>query len=195
MSEQPHDERVVFEAVSRSIADPCEASLFRSHARARLERFLSPCAHWTLERLEFNKQPGLSRVFIFPSPAPAEPPAGLWLSNLRDQALDGSWCRPEEPWVEIARFGWAGYSFNALHERAFSSSGGALDGPRDPSWQEFSLRTGIDATALCALDWPGLSGMWGPGHGAILAEREARAISASAAPGKHAAQPRRPKKV
>jgi hypothetical protein len=189
------NERVVFETKTSAQPDTCLAFLFRSQATARLERFSTSCATWTLERLEFRNEPSLSRVFVFPSPAPAEPPAGLWISNLRELALESLWCRPEEPWVEIARFGWAGYSFNALHERSFSSSGGALDGPRDHDWLDFSQRTGIEASALCALDWPGLSGMWGPTHGAMLARREAGAISAATASGKNPSQPKRPKKV
>lgn len=147
-----------------------EARLRR--ARATLTRYATLASEWSLCRLDV---PGhAARVFVFPTPAIEQPPASLWIANLRAAALAGSFCLHSDLWSEVVRAGWAGYDFNRIQDRRFSSSGGALDDASRSSWQAYAAASGIAESVLCALPWNGLSSMWGErAHQQALSAREA----------------------
>jgi len=161
-------------------------------AQARLLRGTFPLASWLLVRLPC---PSLfARVFVFPNPIVSEPPASLWIANLRTLAIEQSWCRLDDIWVEVLRTGWAGYAFNRIQERQFTDSGGAIDSISLPDWISYSLSTGIPQTLLCTLPWDGLPSMWGPSFGPTRAHSEALDISHALGPHPTSAQ-RKPRKA
>lgn len=162
-------------------------------AHALLERGSFPLASWRLARLPSRGAP--TRVFVFPNPVVAEPPASLWIANLRNMAIDQSWCMPDDIWVEVLRTGWAGYDFNRIQERQFTDSGGAIDGISRSDWISYSQATGIPESLLCTLPWDGLASMWGPSFGPTRARAEAQEIAQALGANQTPSEARRPRKA
>lgn len=162
-------------------------------ATALLARGSMPLASWRLARLPCPGAP--ARVFVFPNPVVAEPPASLWIANLRTMAIEQSWCMPDDIWVEVLRTGWAGYDFNRIQERQFTDSGGAIDGISLPDWISYSQATGIPDTLLCTLPWDGLPSMWGASFPPTMARAEALEIAQALGPRRAPSEARRPRKA
>lgn len=142
-----------------------------------LLRHKTVAAEWTLCRLSVISQP--SRVFVFPSPNVTQPPASLWLGNLRECALDSSWGAPSDLWCEVVCSGWAGYDFNKIQERTFTPTGGAIDGQSTSSWGQYCEESNLPPELLCALPWGGLAAMWGERFWPMIARRETIALNAA----------------
>lgn len=150
-------------------------------ARATLTRHATLASEWRLCRLQAPGAP--ARVFVFPTPAIEQPPASLWISNLRSASLARSFCLDTDLWSEVVRSGWAGYDFNRIQDRGFSSSGGALDASFYSSWQQYGALAGLHESLLCALPWDGLAAMWGTrSHQRALALRESDILHRHTAP-------------
>ena len=153
----PAFERLEFKALISPAFDEAFPKLSWAQAEILFFRGQTHCACWSLVRLA-SDDPGIpARTFALPGPDPAEPPASLWLGNLRDIALTHGWAQPTDLWCEVGRAGWGGYDFNRVQERLFSPSGGAMDGVCSPSWQAYAEITHLPEELLCALPWLGLS--------------------------------------
>lgn len=161
--------------------DSAHAGAVWREASAELTRHGHPSAQWSLRRA---CMPGAhARVFVFPTANVTQPPASLWISNLRSKALEADWCEPSDIWAEVVRSGWAGYDFTKIQERSFSTAGGALDGSSHPSWSSLCQASGLPETLLCSMDWEGLPSMWGDGFEQAMARRESLAIRSALAEG------------
>jgi hypothetical protein len=151
--------------------DPWQPDARLRLARATLTRHQTLASEWSLCRLDALGS--AARVFVFPTPAIEQPPASLWIANLREAALACGFCLGSDLWTEVVRSGWAGYDFNRIQDRTFSVSGGALDAGSCDSWQEYARSRALAEPLLCALPWQGLASMWGGfAHQRVLAARE-----------------------
>lgn len=156
------------------ILDPVFDHASTRLALATLWRRETLTTDWVLCRLRVGGLP--TRVFVLPSANVAQPPASLWLGNLREGALQLSWCEPSDLWCEVVRAGWAGYDFNRIQESIFTASGGAIDGRSLSTWSAYCEQSGLSPELLCALPWDGLPAMWGPGFGPTWSRRETIAM-------------------
>lgn len=168
----PAFERIEFELLGLPFPDEAFPEFSWARAEACFWRGQTLCARWSLARLAPCAQENPARAFALPGPDPADPPASLWLGNLREMALSHGWAQPADLWCEVGRAGWGGYDFNRVQERRFSTSGGALDGACSTSWQAYAETANLPEELLCALPWLGLPGMWGDSFPLVRARRE-----------------------
>lgn len=171
-------ERIVLAPAGAASPDDAFPHFSWSRSEALLWRGQTLCARWRLARLASPNRP--ARTFALPGPDPAEPPASLWLGNLRDMAVASGWAATSDVWCEVGRAGWGGHDFNRVRERAFSPSGGALEGPSSPSWMAYAEAASIPEELLCALPWEGLAGMWGASFEPTRARRESIVLGLAA---------------
>lgn len=147
-------------------------------ARAKLTQQGHASARWTLARLSGPASPSPPRIFVLPASPAEQPPATLWIANLREQALSIGWCSPGDVWAEPVRSGWGAYGHNLVRETTFTPQGGAVEGASFDGWDQCCAKTGLDPMLACALPWDGLGPMW-PRFPLEWARREAAILEAS----------------